>query len=61
MCHTTHEYWLMDAVGSSAKVTTEKRLKRFASDFGLPAGLPAEYRSAVARTAERGLLASPAC
>ncbi|MFD3531170.1 carboxylesterase/lipase family protein [Streptomyces sp. NPDC058664] len=46
-CHTTEEYWLLDAVGSSAKITTEKRLDRFAEDFGLPDGLVAGYRAAL--------------
>ncbi|MER7949624.1 carboxylesterase family protein [Streptomyces sp. NPDC096079] len=46
VCHTTEEYWLLDAVGSSAKVTTEDRLGRFAADFGLPDGLVAGYRAA---------------
>ncbi|MEX0167927.1 carboxylesterase/lipase family protein [Streptomyces sp. LMG1-1-1.1] len=45
VCHTTEEYWLLDAVGSSAKVTTEERLARFAQDFGLPDGLVAGYRA----------------
>ncbi|MFF3286089.1 carboxylesterase/lipase family protein [Streptomyces sp. NPDC003023] len=45
VCHTTQEYWLMDAVGSSAKVTTDGQLRRFAADFGLPADLPARYRA----------------
>ncbi|MFH8370186.1 carboxylesterase/lipase family protein [Streptomyces sp. NPDC018031] len=45
VCHTTHEYWLLDAVGSSAKVTTGARLARFAEDFGLPADLVAGYRA----------------
>ncbi|MDQ1007457.1 para-nitrobenzyl esterase [Streptomyces sp. V4I23] len=44
VCHTTQEYWLMDAVGSSAKVTTEDRLREFAADFALPDGLVAGYR-----------------
>ncbi|MFC9594092.1 carboxylesterase/lipase family protein [Streptomyces sp. NPDC056944] len=46
VCHTTEEYWLLDAVGSSAKVTTEEQLERFAGDFGLPDGLVAGYRAA---------------
>ncbi|MFC8103079.1 carboxylesterase/lipase family protein [Streptomyces sp. NPDC057363] len=45
VCHTTEEYWLLDAVGSSAKVTTEEQLARFAEDFGLPDGLVAGYRA----------------
>ncbi|MFJ9575903.1 carboxylesterase/lipase family protein [Streptomyces sp. NPDC101191] len=44
VCHTTEEYWLLDAVGSSAKVTTEAQLQLFARDFGLPDGLVAGYR-----------------
>ncbi|MFD3331705.1 carboxylesterase/lipase family protein [Streptomyces sp. NPDC058700] len=47
VCHTTEEYWLLDAVGSSAKVTTDARLARFAQDFGLPGGLVAGYRAAL--------------
>ncbi|MFD3665161.1 carboxylesterase/lipase family protein [Streptomyces sp. NPDC058659] len=47
VCHTTEEYWLFDAVGSSAKVTTEEQLARFAEDFGLPDGLVAGYRAAM--------------
>ncbi|MFI9207978.1 carboxylesterase/lipase family protein [Streptomyces sp. NPDC053253] len=47
VCHTTEEYWLLDAVGSSAKVTTEEQLARFAEDFGLPDGLVAGYRAAM--------------
>ncbi|WP_329619949.1 carboxylesterase family protein [Streptomyces sp. NBC_01255] len=45
VCHTTEEYWLLDAVGSSAKVTTEEQLARFAEDFGLPDSLVAGYRA----------------
>lgn len=47
VCHTTEEYWLLDAVGSSAKITTNEQLARFAEDFGLPAGLAAGYRAAM--------------
>ncbi|MCT7353059.1 carboxylesterase family protein [Streptomyces sp. 15-116A] len=47
VCHTTEEYWLLDAVGSSAKITTEEQLARFAADFGLPDGLVAGYRAAM--------------
>lgn len=47
VCHTTEEYWLLDAVGSSAKITTEEQLARFAEDFGLPDGLLAGYRAAM--------------
>ncbi|GAA3507388.1 carboxylesterase/lipase family protein [Streptomyces showdoensis] len=45
VCHTTEEYWLLDAVGSSAKVTTEERLAAFAADFGLPDALVDGYRA----------------
>lgn len=45
VCHTTQEYWLLDAVGSSAKVTTEEQLNRFAADFGLPDPLTRGYRA----------------
>ncbi|WGP13970.1 carboxylesterase family protein [Streptomyces sp. SH5] len=44
VCHTTEEYWLLDAVGSSAKVTTEEQLAVFATDFGLPAPLVEGHR-----------------
>ncbi|MFD9120810.1 carboxylesterase/lipase family protein [Streptomyces bottropensis] len=47
VCHTTQEYWLLDAVGSSAKITTDAQLARFAEDFGLPDGLVAGYRAAL--------------
>ncbi|GAA2586660.1 hypothetical protein GCM10010424_37210 [Streptomyces lienomycini] len=47
VCHTTEEYWLLDAVGSSAKVTTDTQLGRFGEDFGLPDGLVAGYRAAM--------------
>ncbi|MGC4948705.1 carboxylesterase/lipase family protein [Streptomyces sp. DT224] len=45
VCHTTEEYWLMDAVGSSVPVPTDERLHRFAADFGLPSGLVDGYRA----------------
>ncbi|MFE6099622.1 carboxylesterase/lipase family protein [Streptomyces laurentii] len=45
VCHTTEEYWLLDAVGSSAKVTSDKQLTLFAHDFGLPDGLIDGYRA----------------
>lgn len=45
VCHTTEEYWLLDAVGSSAKITTEQQLATFAGDFGLPPQLVDGYRS----------------
>ncbi|MEV7404578.1 carboxylesterase family protein [Streptomyces sp. NPDC091267] len=44
VCHTTQEYWLLDAVGSSAKVTGEEQLSRFAEDFGLPDSVTKGYR-----------------
>ncbi|MFJ6609003.1 carboxylesterase/lipase family protein [Streptomyces sp. NPDC091289] len=44
VCHTTEEYWLLDAVGSSAKITTEEQLAAFAADFGLPAALVEGHR-----------------
>ncbi|MFE3387977.1 carboxylesterase/lipase family protein [Streptomyces anulatus] len=43
-CHTTEEYWLLDAVGSSAKITSEEQLAAFAADFGLPASLVEGHR-----------------
>ena len=45
VCHTTQEYWLLDAVGSSAKVTTDAQLAMFAGDFDLPSDLVAGYRT----------------
>ncbi|MFG2612069.1 carboxylesterase/lipase family protein [Streptomyces anulatus] len=44
VCHTTEEYWLLDAVGSSAKITSEEQLAAFAADFGLPASLVEGHR-----------------
>lgn len=44
VCHATEEYWLLDAVGSSAKITTAERLAAFADDFGLPASLVEGHR-----------------
>lgn len=44
VCHTTEEYWLLDAVGSSAKITTEGQLAVLAADFGLPASLVEGHR-----------------
>ncbi len=44
VCHTTEEYWLLDAVGSRAKITTEEQLAVFAVDFGLPASLVEGHR-----------------
>ncbi|MFE0553743.1 carboxylesterase/lipase family protein [Streptomyces pilosus] len=47
VCHTTEEYWLLDAVGSSTKITTDEQLALFAEDFSLPDGLVAGYRAAM--------------
>ncbi|WP_405812273.1 carboxylesterase family protein [Streptomyces sp. NBC_01520] len=44
VCHTTEEYWLLDAVGSSAKITTEEQLAVFAADFELTPELLDAYR-----------------
>ncbi|MGW0641705.1 carboxylesterase/lipase family protein [Streptomyces badius] len=44
VCHTTEECWLLDAVGSSARITTEEQLAVFAVDFGLPASLVEGHR-----------------
>ncbi|WP_103534719.1 carboxylesterase/lipase family protein [Streptomyces sp. SM11] len=44
VCHATEEYWLLDAVGSSAKITTADQLAAFADDFGLPASLVEGHR-----------------
>lgn len=43
--HTAQEYWLMDAVGSSAKVTTDEQLAAFAKDFRLPDSVVPGYRA----------------
>ncbi|MFE4608146.1 carboxylesterase/lipase family protein [Streptomyces niveus] len=45
VCHTTEEYWLLDAVGSSKKITTDSELTAFARDFGLPDDLVPAYRA----------------
>ncbi|MEV4993906.1 carboxylesterase/lipase family protein [Streptomyces niveus] len=45
VCHTTEEYWLLDAVGSSKKITTDSELAAFARDFGLPDDLVPAYRA----------------
>ncbi|WP_030752180.1 carboxylesterase/lipase family protein [Streptomyces griseus] len=47
VCRTTEEYWLLDAVGGCAKITTDERLDRFAEDFGLPGSLVDGYRAAM--------------
>ncbi|MET4923890.1 carboxylesterase family protein [Streptomyces sp. PSRA5] len=45
VCHTTEEYWLLDAVGSSKKITSDRELDAFARDFGLPGDLVPAYRA----------------
>lgn len=45
VCHTTEEYWLLDAVGSSAKIATEEQLAAFAADFQLSPSLMDAYRT----------------
>ncbi|MCI3221372.1 carboxylesterase/lipase family protein [Streptomyces sp. NP-1717] len=45
VCHTTEEYWLLDAVGSSKRITTDRQLDEFAADFGLPGDLVPAYRA----------------
>ncbi|MDQ0792488.1 para-nitrobenzyl esterase [Streptomyces sp. B1I3] len=45
VCHAVEEYWLLDAVGSSAKVTTEGQLALFAADHGLSPALLDAYRA----------------
>ncbi|MGW0548397.1 carboxylesterase/lipase family protein [Streptomyces altiplanensis] len=45
VCHTTEECWLFDAVGGSARITTDDQLALFAQDFGLPDGLVSGYRA----------------
>lgn len=47
VCHTTEEYRLLDAVGSSAKIATDEQLALFAEDFSRPDGLVAGYRAAM--------------
>ncbi|MET7301800.1 carboxylesterase family protein, partial [Embleya sp. NPDC005575] len=47
VCHTAEEYWLFDAVGSSAKVTTDRQLAVFTADFGLSEALVSAYRAAM--------------
>ncbi|WP_373312587.1 carboxylesterase/lipase family protein [Streptomyces candidus] len=44
VCHTTEEFWLMDAVDGCAKVTTEAELATFQADFRLPDALVDAYR-----------------
>ncbi|WP_330177772.1 carboxylesterase family protein [Streptomyces sp. NBC_01498] len=44
VCHTTEEYWLVDAVGGCERLTTDAQLERFARDFGLPDTLVPAYR-----------------
>ncbi|MFJ2022244.1 carboxylesterase/lipase family protein [Streptomyces sp. NPDC087897] len=44
VCHTTEECWLLDAVGSSAKITDDDQLARFAADFGLSSAFVEKYR-----------------
>ncbi|MFF2727905.1 carboxylesterase/lipase family protein [Streptomyces sp. NPDC058008] len=45
VCHTPEEYWLLDAVGSCARVTTEPGLAAFAADHRLPPSLLDSYRA----------------
>ncbi|MFP3991084.1 carboxylesterase family protein, partial [Streptomyces sp. E11-3] len=45
VCHTDEEYWLLDAVGSSAKVDSAEQLAAFARDFRLPDELVDGYRA----------------
>jgi para-nitrobenzyl esterase len=49
ICHATQEYWLLDAVGSSAKVTTDAQLATFAADLELPGDLVGRYRALLPR------------
>lgn len=53
VCHTTQEYWLMDAVGSGAEVASEEELARFVQDFELPDSLTEGYRGLVPGAAVR--------
>lgn len=55
VCHTTQEYLLLDAVGSSAEVTTAGQLARFAADFGLPGPLIEGYRALLPGAAVRDI------
>ncbi|MFE7750105.1 carboxylesterase/lipase family protein [Streptomyces sp. NPDC057428] len=45
VCHTSEEYWLLDAVGSCARVDDEEQLAVFAADFRLPDTLLDGYRA----------------
>ncbi|MFE3516734.1 carboxylesterase/lipase family protein [Streptomyces sp. NPDC059166] len=45
VCHAADEYWLLDAVGSCARLTTERELVVFASDHRLPPSLLDDYRA----------------
>ncbi|MGW0790671.1 carboxylesterase/lipase family protein [Streptomyces sp. NPDC002911] len=44
VCHTAEEYWLLDEVGSCAKVTEERQLAAFAADFQIPKAVLDGYR-----------------
>ncbi|MFB4419946.1 carboxylesterase/lipase family protein [Streptomyces sp. QL37] len=44
VCHTVEEYWLLDAVGSCAKVTEKEQLEAFATDFQIPEAVVDGYR-----------------
>ncbi|HEY9330639.1 MAG TPA: carboxylesterase family protein [Streptomyces sp.] len=48
VCHTTQEYWLFDAVVSSAEVATAAELGRFAQDFAIPDSVLEGYRRIMA-------------
>ncbi|MFI2780604.1 carboxylesterase/lipase family protein [Streptomyces sp. ALB3] len=43
VCHTSEEYWLLDAVGSCARVSTEQQFGVFATDHRLPDSLLHAY------------------
>ncbi|MEV0026166.1 carboxylesterase family protein [Streptomyces atroolivaceus] len=44
VCHTADELWLLDAVGSCARVTEEGRFAAFAADFRIQEGVLDAYR-----------------
>lgn len=55
VCHTTEEYWLLDAVGNCATLLDAGRLDRFAADFQLPTALMDAYRARMPRASVQEL------
>ncbi|MFF0072745.1 carboxylesterase/lipase family protein [Streptomyces sp. NPDC005494] len=47
VCHTAEEYWLLDAVGSCARMSDAGQLDRFVADFQLPPTVLEAYRARV--------------